>query len=64
MSDSIRTSLSASKRGPLVIKLGGAAAEAPEELDDLYGAIVHLRSEALVDSRLVCMAPRTPPAPV
>ncbi len=42
MSDSMKTSLGTSKRGPLVIKLGGAAAEACEELDDLYGAIVHL----------------------
>ena len=42
MSDSMKTSSSTSKRGPLVIKLGGAAAEAREELDDLYEAIVHL----------------------
>ena len=42
MSDSMKTRPSTSKHGPLVIKLGGAAAEASEELDDLYGAIVHL----------------------
>ena len=42
MSGSMKKSLRTPKRGPLVIKLGGAAAEAREELDDLYGAIVHL----------------------
>ena len=42
MPSAMKTESQPSKRGPLVIKLGGAAVDPSMELDDLYAAIVRL----------------------